>query len=652
MWGGFSVLCVGVVWLVWSLLPGVAAGWVFAMLEADWGLVGRAGQVELNPVTLVVRVRDLTLAAAGAEEQPFLTAEAVTVDLPWSVVFGAPAIDLLEVVAPVLSVRQTAAGTSNLPVLPPTARPPDPPDPPGEPLRLGVVAVHGAAVSWVDDARALRVIVDPVEVELRPPDDDRSQTTGLLTLSTPSRISWGARETAIDPLSVRVTLDSATLAVRDLVMSAPEARLALDGDVALGESGTTLGFEYGLDLDLARVAAWFEGAPAMRGTVRLAGRLDGPPAAPVVTARLESDLIGWNELAARGVTASAGVAGGRVAIADLHAGLVGGTVAGKGAVTVTGDGTRGEVTLAWTDLDADRLAAAVWPTRPLLIASSLTGAVDAVWTGHDPQSWVVIVDSGHRAPDNAVVSSVPIEGRWRFESGDGDWHVAVEEVSAGAVSVTGRLQGAVPSALSETGSGPITGNVEGRVSDLRRLGVDMETLGLSSALNATGLSGIGSVTLAVSGTAGAPQVTGELRAEGGAFGRDDLALSTGLSVTAESWRLDPFALRLAGSETQGAAALHRGTGEVEGRLRLRVTDLAARSRSPGRLAGNGRPRCSTRRSTHAIWSSPVNGSRRCRDGYESARPSWSSSSCRSDRTRASWTPPGAWCRRPDATRCR
>ena len=198
------------------------------------------------------------------------------------------------------------------------------------------------------------------------------------------------------------------------------------------------------------------------------------------------------------MTVSAGVAGGRMAVDELHAGLAGGTVEGEGAVTLTADGTRGEVILTWADLDADSLAAAVWPTRPVPIASSLTGTVDAVWTGHDPQSWIVTVDSGHRAPDNVVVPGMPIEGRWRFESGDGAWRVAVEEVSAGAVSFTGRLQGAVPLARSETGSGPITGDVEGRVSDLRRLAADMESLGLTGGLNAAGLSGIGSLTLAVS----------------------------------------------------------------------------------------------------------------------------------------------------------
>ena len=152
LWGGVAVLCIGVVWLAWSLLPGMAAGWVFATLETEWGVVGRAGQVDLDLVSLEVRVRDLTLAAAGTETQPFLTAEAVTLTLPWSAVFGAPAVDRLDIVAPVVSVRQGDDGTSNLPVLPPREASSDSPGeaPPARrhhrPPRVGLVARRG---TWV-----------------------------------------------------------------------------------------------------------------------------------------------------------------------------------------------------------------------------------------------------------------------------------------------------------------------------------------------------------------------------------------------------------------------------------------------------------------------------------------------------------------------
>ena len=569
LWGGFVVLCVGV-WLAWLLLPGIAARWVFATLERDWGIVGRAGQVDLNPLTLDIHVRDLTLSAVGAEDQPFLRAEAVTVELPWSVVFGVPAIDRLEIVAPVLAVRQAADGLSNLPVFPP--REPTP-DAPNASLRLGVVGVHRGSATWVDEARALQVIVGSVELQLGLAEDP-AQTTGQLTLSTPTRMTWGARETAIAPLSARLTLDASTLAVRDFVATAPEGRLALDGDIALGASAPSLGLDYRLDLDLTRLATWLADALAISGTVRIAGRLDGPFAAPVVSAWVESDRVGWDELEARGVTATARIAGARVTLDEFRASLAGGTLEGAATVTLTGDETSGEVSLSWADLSADLLSAALWPTRPVAIASSLTGTADALWTGHDPRGWDVTVASRHRARDDAVGPRLPIDGQWQLGTGDGAWWVELDELATGAVSVTGRLQGAVPAALSETGSEPISGNVEGRVSDLQRLAAELETLGLTGALNAADLRGAGSLQLVVSGTASVPLVTGALTVTGEALGRDDLTLGAGLSMTAESWRLDPVALHLAGSEAQGAAVLRPDTGEVEGHLQLRVSDLA------------------------------------------------------------------------------
>ena len=61
----------------------------------------------------------------------------------------------------------------------------------------------------------------------------------------------------------------------------------------------------------------------------------------------------------------------------------------------------------------------------------------------------------------------------RLARGDDKRRVEVEENTKGTESFTGQLEGAVPSALSEAGSGPITGNVEGRVTDQRRLGADL-----------------------------------------------------------------------------------------------------------------------------------------------------------------------------------
>jgi outer membrane protein insertion porin family len=572
LWGGIIVILALGVWLAWSVVPGVAAGWVFATLETEWGVIGHAGQVDFNPVTLEVQVRDLTLAAAGDEEQPFLTAREITVDLAWSTVFGAPAIEVLDIVEPVLSVRQEADGSSNLPT-PPTGEPSS--DSPAELLRPGVIGVHRGSVTWVDETRGVSVTVDPADLQMSPAADTGSRTTGRLTLATPTRITWGGRDTVIDPLSARLTLDDSTLAVRELVATAPEGRLALDGDIALSAPSSVLRFEYGLDLDLPRLAAWLEPAPELTGTVRIVGRVDGPLADLETSARLESDRIGWENIEASGVTAAAHVAGGRITVDEIHATLADGRVDGEGVATLIAGDTSGEAHLSWTDVSAERLSAAVWSTRPVAIASRLTGEADVSWTGSDPRAWVVALETRHRASRDVGMPSVPIDGRWRFESADGGWRAEVERLSSGAMTLTGLVTGSVPSALAEFGAVPIDGVVEGRVSDLRQLVADLETPELTDALSATGLSGTASLALDVSGQAGAPVVTGELLASGGALGRDDgLALRAGLSTAGGRWRLDPVDLRLGGSEATGTAAMQPDTGAIEGNLRVRIPDLA------------------------------------------------------------------------------
>ena len=601
-------------------------------------MAATAGRVDLNLLTLEARVRDLTLAVVGAEESPFLTLEGATVDLPWSAVFGARAVDLIDIDAPAVSLRMFADGRSNLPVFPPgdpasnlpvfpnddpasdpnddpasdpndvpashpndalasdpngdpasdpnDAPAPDPndalasdpndvpaPDPAGEPWRLGVVRLNRVSLSWVDEARQLGITVDGADLRLNPAGDDGS-TAGVLTLSSPTRVRWGGHETAIAPLEARLALDASRLVVEGLVMEAPEGRIVLDGEIALDtpETGVGLGFDYGVDIDLTRLAAWLEDTDGLTGAVRIPGRVDGPPADPTVTATLESERIGWDGLTAGRVTGSARIAGGRVSVSDIRATVAGGVIGGDGTVTLTGDAPGGRIGLSWTDLDAGRLAASTWPTAPVELASSLTGTLAASWTSFDPRAWVVRLENRHRAAPGA---GLPLDGAWRFESDDGVWRAEVGGLSVGALTLTGEMTGTAPSVLSEIGATPIEGALEGQVPDLRRLGDDLDRLGLTGALRAADVSGSASLALDVSGLAAAPVVTGELLAAGGALGQSDgLTLRAGLSATGEQWRIDPLDLRVSGNDLQGRVAVQRETGAVDGRVRLRLTDLA------------------------------------------------------------------------------
>ena len=556
-------------WLGWLRLPGMVSRWAFATLETEWGLVGRVDQINLNLATLRLDVRGLSLAAVGTVDQPFLTVGAAVVDLPWSVVLGTRAVDLIDIVAPVVTIRQSAAGVSNLPVLPSAA---PAPSNPSEPWRLSVVSVEGAMVSWVDAAQGLSVATGPVGLQLRPAEDGGSETAGRLTVSSPIRVTANTRETSIEPLDLSLTLAPSALTIDGFVASAPEGRLEAAGELVFGPSTPAIGLEYAFDLALERLALWSAGAVELSGDLRVAGRLDGSPASPHVSVWLQGDRVGWNGLELADLAMSLTFDGGRLTVKEARAGLAGGVVEGTGAVTMTGAGTTGDLRLSWTDLNAELLPAAVWPDRPVGIASRLGGTAEASWSGHEPQDLVVVVVGRHDGPAEAVM---PVDGRWRFETGDGAWRLAVNELSAGAVALTGALTGTMPTAWSDMRTVSIDGALQGETRNLERLGIELRALDLTNALAAVDPTGRAFFRVDVSGSVAAPQFSGELNAAGRVLGlHDEMELRAAVSTTDGAWRLDRVDLRLEESALSASATLWMETGDIEGDVTVRIRDLA------------------------------------------------------------------------------
>lgn len=327
----FQVVAIVVValllWLGWLRLPEMVSRWAFATLETEWGLAGRVDQINLNLATLRLDVRGLSLAAVGTVDQPFLTVGAAVVDLPWSVVLGTRAVDLIDIVAPVVTIRQSAAGVSNLPVLPSAA---PAPSNPSEPWRLSVVSVEGAMVSWVDAAQGLSVATGPVGLQLRPAEDGGSETAGRLTVSSPTRVTANTRETSIEPLDLSLTLAPSALTIDGFVASAPEGRLEAAGELVFGPSTPAIGLEYAFDMALARLALWSDGAVELSGDLRVAGRLDGSPASPHISVWLQGDRVGWNGLELADLAMSLTFDGGRLTVEEARAGLAGGCRRGDG----------------------------------------------------------------------------------------------------------------------------------------------------------------------------------------------------------------------------------------------------------------------------------------------------------------------------------
>lgn len=212
-------------WLSSTRLPGVATEWAFGALEHNLGVTGRVEAVEFNPLTLVVRVSGLSLWAVGHDQDPFLSAEGATVDLPWSALLGTPAIESLDVEAPAVWIRRTIDGGSNLPQAPAGPEPALAPEA-SESWQLGVVELRRGRLLLEDESQALQVTIAPMRLRL---DSDDGSARGRLTLERPTVVGWGGRQTAIEPSTVDLAFDGATLTIGELDLLAPEGRLRAAG---------------------------------------------------------------------------------------------------------------------------------------------------------------------------------------------------------------------------------------------------------------------------------------------------------------------------------------------------------------------------------------------------------------------------------------
>ncbi|MEE2638765.1 MAG: translocation/assembly module TamB domain-containing protein, partial [Acidobacteriota bacterium] len=569
---GASVLVlVTVGWVVSSILPGMAAGWLLSLAEERWGVVGQTGEVRLNPLSLRLDVRHLALATVKTADDPFLRVESVIVDLPWSILTGTRAVDAVQLVAPVVSVRRAQDGVSNLPRFSslqsslPTSEPSV-----STPWRLDTVSVQRAMVSWEDATQDLRFATGPLGLELRP-EPEGLATSGEFRLVGSTRLARGTAETQVEPFVIPMTVAPSAVTVDGFAVSAPEGRLEAGAEVTLG-AGSRVQAHYDLDVVLDRLSTWADQPLSVMGDLRVSGTIMGPPGAPVVSARLEGDRVRWEQVAVHEFSSVLRFDGARLTVEQLNARVAEGVIEGTASLEVLDGQTQGNARMAWTELRGQSLAA-MWTDTPLLVDSTLTGVATIAWSGHGPRDVTAEIDNQHAT---TPAGGLDVGGGWRVATEAGTWVVSVEKLAAGVTSVTGVLRGALPDEWSDIGATAVTGQLEGQIGDLQQLARELQTMGLTDAVGVWQPRGRASWRINLGGTVSQPHIAGELTATGGVRGQPDgLALQAAFLGTGGNWRVDEIDLHVADSVLTGAATVQADTGAITGGLRLVVPDLAS-----------------------------------------------------------------------------
>ena len=195
-----------------SPVRSAVGSWVVTRLQSAAGVQATIARLDYNLFTLTFSTGNVTLVAEGSSV-PFLTAEAVRVDLPWTIVRGRIAVESLEIDNPSVTIVREADGTLNLPTGSGAASEPAPAS-----IDVGRFVIRGLRVRYED--RPAGVLVDARDIEInleRPPG---SLLTGRLS-AREAAVRIHENETGLSKFGGMLAFDGTALALEDFVLEAP-----------------------------------------------------------------------------------------------------------------------------------------------------------------------------------------------------------------------------------------------------------------------------------------------------------------------------------------------------------------------------------------------------------------------------------------------
>ena len=351
-------------------------------------------------------------------------------DLPWSVLWGQPSVQAVQLVRPRTSVVVGADDSSNLP----TTRA----DQPAAASRLqelpiGELTLRELTVDWRDDDAGIRVAVGPTNATLT---GTGTGITGPVQVDGDVSIQVGGEQITITRADGRLAFDGSSLGLEQLVIEAQDGVVSLDGFVHDLLTAPQLELAFDAQLDLAQVA--LRAATEATGTLVLSGDLSGTVREVVASVNLTGQALGWNTITLTNLDGHARVTPANAVIDTLSARVASGDATASGSLAWS---EHGESTLhvAWRDIDADALLTmAPWKV-PAEVGTSMTGELDTTWAGLRPRAITVAARTSSRDADRV--------GDTRLDGQDGNWQLVIDLPFANAARVTGTVEGR---ALGET----------------------------------------------------------------------------------------------------------------------------------------------------------------------------------------------------------
>lgn len=544
----------------------VALRRAIAILADRFDISLRADGLRYNLFALSATLTGVEVASTRTVESPLLTADRVDIAIPTAAIFGSFALDRVVLQNARVAIEIDEDGRSNLPEGGGDAGEP-------QPLDIGRLQIDRLAVSVMDSARDVFLDLPGLAIDV-------GKSDGSVRLLQPGRAAIGETRLTLDTLGGDVEFDGRALALGGFDIATPDARVEVDGTLALlvEEPGADLRFTAGGDL--ARLARLVPEPPPIAGLVELEGTLTGPFIAPMARLRARSDALRWDRFELAGVAAAADADDRGIRVTQFDARLADGRITGSGALA-TASGLV-DLSVSWSDVSVDVLSRALG-SDALRIAATTNGSATLRGAGSNPVDWTIdararLTPERRRAGQLAVAGDAELrtaEGRWSLDA-----DANVERIPLRA-AVGGRLNGQTLAAST------LSGTITAREADVPAVLRSLRDAGLITAAADTVAAGRAEATAQLAGTLSAPRV--HLMASGrdlAAGGVSDVALDLTADGTVRDMTVDARVRQSAGNDVaitgrvqpEGGAADLRVTGTL-GDWRALQPDLAAGGRA-------------------------------------------------------------------------
>ena len=537
-------------------------------LDSRYGVRIDTGELDYNLFTLDFELAELSLVRGT--DTPFLRADRVHVDLPWSAVTGSLSFTAVEVDSTTLSLSQSAEGQWNLPASDSTE--PGTSSPFVLP-RIERLALTNVGISAM--APEFEVVVADLSLVLSSGAQSSNQLGGPLRVAQPIQIRRGDQRTTINALSAEVTLDSESLDLESFELAMPEGNLVVAGRILSPFAEPTLELTYGVDVAVDQAAFWWRPDHPLDGDVSLTGTVAGPIADPRVTVELNAPRLHWDDLSPLSVHGVAIYDAGVVVVdsATVTYDTANLDASGRLALGTTAEPSRFEA--SWRDLDTAKLVRELGLDLPYTPGGRISGSGNMTWTEWDSRSFQVEAEITSRMLADRV-GIVPFEGTSRLDASDGQWQVELDRVAIPGLRVSGHVRGSLAGSDGPLTDSRLEGTIAADAHDLAQIAQTLALPGLVGNEAAPGLSGTAAAAITLSGTVAAPTVTGRIAdASIGFRGIDGIGLRSRFATDLRRVSLDALTASLGTNLVRGALQLDLDTDSVDGLLDAELRDVSA-----------------------------------------------------------------------------